>query len=91
MKTIYKFQLKPAITEHSLHSGAEILTVQVQRGEPYIWVLMNPAMEKVKVKFRVYPTGASMEENPGKYIGTFQLEDLGLVFHVYETSRQEIN
>jgi len=88
MKTIYKFPLRPGVTEHVMPADAEILTVQVQRGDPQIWVRLDPSAPGVKVTLSTYGTGHTMPDDPGKYVGTFQLEDLGLVFHVYETSRE---
>jgi hypothetical protein len=87
MKMIYKFPVQPGVTKHVLPADAVILTVQVQRGNPFIWVLMDPSAPGVEVTLSTYGTGHPMPYNPGKYVGTFQLEDLGLVFHVFETLR----
>ena len=71
--------------------GAEILTVQVQHGEPHIWVLVEKNGDEV---FRtevmrtidVFGTGDPMYDPDGsrRYIGTCQLRDGRLVYHVFE-------
>lgn len=87
MKTIYKFPLHSAVTEHVMPADAEILTVQVQQGKPQVWVLLDPRAAVVKVALTTYGTGQPIPDDPGKYVGTYQIEYMGLVFHVYETAR----
>ncbi len=96
MKTIYKYAvpLKDTFTIN-LPKGYTILSVGVQNvvsfdrrsQSPYIWVLIDT--ENVKnskpVNFRLAGTGHPIEEYSFlRFIGTFQLQDGALVFHLFE-------
>ena len=86
MKTIHKFPLK--ITDNQtieMEVGAEILTVQIQRGEPFIWALVDTDKEHEERFIEVIGTGNPITgTNNRKYIGTFQVYDGQLMFHVFE-------
>lgn len=83
MKQVWKWTLYPkSIIEVPV--GAKILTIQEQNGEPQIWMLVDPDAPKCKRRFLSYGTGHEMPDDPGQYVGTFQLKDDGLVFHVFE-------
>jgi hypothetical protein len=88
MKTIYKYPLvSPAINAIELPVGAQVLTVQMQGSNPQIWALVDLDEKAVELrKFYIYGTGDQMPDNPGQYIGTFQMKDLGLVWHLFEQS-----
>lgn len=82
-KVVYKYPVTfgPQIIE--MPKDAEILTVQLQRGEPQLWALVDP---KLPVKHRlitIVGTGQSVQGNV-RYIGTFQLEYGNFVFHAFE-------
>ena len=86
MKTIWKFPL-PVTDEHSIDMphGAKILTVQVQGEQVFLWALCNSNAPKLKRTFAVIGTGHPIpEEAPLSYIGTFQIREHALVFHVFE-------
>ncbi len=89
MKTIHKYPL--AVTDFQeviLPVEAEILTVQSQGENPYMWVLVD--LDKVRKETRfieIFGTGHSINCDMGvsrNYISTFQLYDGELVFHVFE-------
>lgn len=88
MRTIWKYRV-PAedYFKLSLPIGAMPLTVQVQRGEPQMWVLLEES-ETIYVDrvFRVAGTGHPISEELHhlQYIDTFQLAGGNLVFHVFE-------
>jgi len=87
-KTIWKFDIEPCIAcEISLPRDARILCVQVQHGRPRVWALVNPHAEQEVRTFRVFGTGHPVPK-PDKgelfYIGTFQIRDGALVFHLFE-------
>jgi len=63
--------------------SASLLTVAVQDGAPCIWALVDPAQPSRERRIRIYGTGHSINE-PGRYIGTFQLLGGTLVFHVFD-------
>ncbi len=83
MFTIWKYTLKPEI-EISMPANSKILSVQEQHGEAQMWVLVNPEHPNVIRKFKSYGTGHTIDKQPGIFRGTFQLKNLGLVFHVFE-------
>lgn len=63
--------------------GAKPLTVQVQNGTPCLWAIVDPGEPKRTRGFRIIGTGHPFYGD-AKYIGTFQLHDGELVFHVFE-------
>ncbi len=88
MRAIWKFPLKIVDEQTvSMPQGARLLCVQTQNGVPYLWaeVTVNSEARNELLTFHVYGTGHPMPEDPGTYIGTFQLPSL--VFHVYQEPR----
>lgn len=83
VKTIWKYPIGTE-TEIEMPEFAQVLSVQVQNGEPFIWVLVNPDLARTMRRFVTYGTGHQLPSNPGMYLGTFQLSQLGLVFHLFE-------
>jgi hypothetical protein len=86
MKQIWKWALTPNCAI-SMPIGAEVLCVQTQNNLPCLWALVSPDPGELGYEhrhFRTYGTGHYMPDNPGKYIGTFQLNNGVLVFHVFE-------
>lgn len=65
---------------------AKVLTVQVQREVPQIWALTNPNNRSEVREFRMVGTGHPIEEslNNLKYIGSFQLVNETLMYHLFE-------
>jgi hypothetical protein len=90
MKVIWKAPLARSYEMAiSLPHGAEILTVQVQNGEPVICFLCDPDAIHEQRWFRLYATGQpSSTFDLERYIGTFQLNEEGLVFHLFEPINQ---
>ena len=87
MKTIWKYKLQTTdYQEVEMPSGATILTVQTQNGEPCIWCLCNPNNLKQFRGIRIIGTGHEKGYIEGSYIGTYQLHSYQLVFHVFETT-----
>jgi len=87
-KTVYKYPLIiSGINEIMMPENAEILTVQVQDETPCLWALVDIKETQKMRLFEVYGTGHPIYYEMGierKYISTFQLHELGLVFHVFE-------
>lgn len=88
MKTIYKYRLDMTdFQQVSLPKGAEILCVQSQHNIPNLWALVDTEQRREMRQFEIFGTGHEVKEDMGidrKYIGTFQLNDGNLVFHVFE-------
>ena len=95
MKVIWKYEIKVDDTFRLyMPKGSKVLTVQVQRGVPYLWAeVEQPVIEEPPQKvaekpdekiYHCYETGHPIEETNLQYIGTFQLRGGALVFHLYE-------
>lgn len=90
---IWKYEVP--INDHftlSLPVGAEPLTVQVQAGDPQMWILLDET-ETIYTdrKFRVAGTGHPIQEPRESlhYVSTFQLAGGQLIFHVFEVISSE--
>jgi hypothetical protein len=83
---IWKFGL--LVTDYqtvTMPRGAVILDVQTQHGHPQLWAQVDPDAQRQDRVFRMYGTGNYMPDGDlGTYIGTFQIADGDLVFHLYE-------
>jgi len=86
MHTIYKFPVPENSTfVLKLPARARFLDVQVQRGKPQAWFLLDPEAETVRRRFVVCGTGHQVpEQEMLTYLGTFQLFDGELVLHLFE-------
>jgi hypothetical protein len=87
MKKIHKYIMVPH-TELDLPFGAEFLSVQEQRGYAVAWFLVDDISDTNRVikrrVFNFYGTGHQVPDNPGRYLGTFQLKGGMFVFHLFE-------
>jgi hypothetical protein len=86
MRTIYKYPVEVRDTfTLSLPKGAEILTVQEQRGSVFMWALVDRDAESEERSFRLAGTGHPIEDGLDlRHVGTFQMHGGVLVFHVFE-------
>ena len=86
MKRIYKYPVRiDDVQTIDLPQGAEVLSVQVQEGSPYIWACVNPSAKSEPRQFRLYGTGHPIEgDYLLKFVGTFQLFGGRLVYHLFE-------
>lgn len=87
-KTIskYKFEINDNVYIE-MPLDYEILSVQVQNGIPCIWALVDAGNARERRRFEIFGTGHPIECNSRierKFIGTFQLNDGILVFHLFE-------
>ena len=91
-EVIFKYQLHTAdSTTLQLPIGARPLCIQVQGGNPCLWVKHDDpegVEEWVDRTFVTIGTGHPIpdEHYDDKYIGTYQLLDGALVFHLFERS-----
>lgn len=89
MKTIWKFPLhKVALQSLSMPKGAKILTLQVQNDQPCIWALVDEDHRKELKEFLTFGTGHQLPEKLGPYVGSYQIHDGWLVFHVFEGAQE---
>lgn len=82
MLTIWKYPI-PIQGEFTLNmpKGARVLTVQLQYGEPMIWMLVDLTVERHDRVFALVGTGYAVPA--GDYVGTFQLMGGNLVYHLF--------
>lgn len=87
MRTIFKYQFCIDDTIRVvMPMQSKVLSIQVQRGEPTMWALVETDLPKVTREFRVRGTGHEIGDDCGPFIGTFQLHDGALVFHLFEAA-----
>ena len=88
-KRIWKFVLKfTNIQEISMPINSEILTVQMQKDNICLWVLVNSKEEDTEERtFEINGTGipfCSSDEDKRIYIGTVQMSGGSLIWHIFE-------
>ncbi len=83
--TIWKFPFDIAGDfELEMPDGARILAVQSQTGIPCLWAACDPAAPKVKRRFRLAGTGHQTTFDGLEHVGTFQMADGALVWHLFD-------
>lgn len=88
MMTIWKYSL--AVLDHQvirMPRGAMVLTVQAQNGEGCLWALVDVDEPMVDRIFAVFGTGHFLRKAEWEklhYIGTYQMLDGVLIWHVFE-------
>lgn len=85
MTTIWRFPFE--ITDSftiSMPGHAQVLDVQLQRGQPTLWALVDQGAELRERRFAIHGTGRPIEGWPGKFVGTFQMLEGALVWHLFE-------
>jgi hypothetical protein len=89
IRKIFKFPFPiGGEVEISMPAGSEILTVQTQGGIPCIWAVVDADAPFAARRLCVRGTGHQFKGNEGKYIGTCQLDNGELVFHVFEEIKE---
>jgi hypothetical protein len=83
MREIWKYELVPHVVLQ-MPKRAQLLAVQVQHGRAQLWALVDPKASLVRRHVGIYGTGHPVPADAGFYVGTFQLEDGTLVFHVFD-------
>lgn len=92
MKRVYKYPLD--IQDEVvviMPKGARVLSIQVQNGRPCLWAAVDPReMTLEERRFRIAGTGHPIQDDVvDGFIGTIQLYDGKLVFHVFEAKYEE--
>lgn len=68
----------------SMPRGAKLLAAQMQGEHPQVWALCDENAERAPRMMAIYGTGNPVPDQPGQYVGTFQLADGALVFHLFD-------
>jgi len=85
MLTIYKYEIEiEDYFEIRLPEDYKILSIQTQRDKICLWVLVNPNNKTILCKFRLARTGYPINDDIDYFIGTFQLYDGDIVFHLFK-------
>lgn len=86
MRTIYKYTIQPEEGPFKIMipEGATVLCAQAQHGEVCVWAEVQTENGPAPRYFEVFGTGHRIPLGKRKYLGTVQLEEGSLVFHVYE-------
>ena len=63
---------------------AEILHVDEQYCNVFLWALVDVDAPLVSRSFAVFGTGEMLADNPMKHLGTAKLDNGNLIFHVFE-------
>jgi hypothetical protein len=81
---VYKYELTIGDwVSVTMPVDAEPLTVQVQHGVLCLWARVTIGAPPCVHHFRIAGTGHDLGSGVGRHIGTFQLADGDLVFHVF--------
>lgn len=85
--TIWKYTLRDNVTTFDVPADYQVLDVQLQHGQPQLWLLVNPLAPTYKLTATIYGTGWDIELDKGGdigwYAGTFQQAEGALVWHVF--------
>lgn len=82
-RAIWKFELVPGQQLIDMPRGAEPLFVDRQRDSAFVWCAVDPSAPTIRHGFTVVGTGHQLPED-GRYIGSWQFRDEGLVFHAFD-------
>ncbi len=92
MATYRIFKYPVSLTDDvvvEMPESAEVLGVQVQQGKAVMWALVDPDASAIARRFRLVGTGHPIngqERYQLRYVGTFQLAEGSLVFHLFEVA-----
>jgi hypothetical protein len=82
---IWKFELRPDLSEVTMPRGARPLHVACQGDAFMLWAQVDPDAPTAPRWFRVVGTGHPFDEDTVKaYVGTVHYPVGGLIFHVLE-------
>lgn len=82
MAEVWKFPIVPGESWITMPARAELLYVDTQGGEPFVWARVDPTARLVQRYVVTYGTGHDIDGSPD-YVGSFQLANGALVFHVF--------
>lgn len=85
MKRIYKYQI-PLQGRFSIRlpAGAVCLSAQAQYNTPQLWALVDIDAPDELREFALVGTGHDITETLGRHVGSFQMNNGQLVWHVFE-------
>lgn len=85
MRKIFKYPLVVKGSNHiDMPECAEILCAQIQDNAPYLWALIDSDAPTITRRIYIIGTGHETPDNLGRYIGTVQMMDGALVWHIFD-------
>lgn len=84
MRRVYKYPVGPGAFKHLMTARTDMLDVQVQDGSPQMWALVDLSAPEQWRHFVSVGTGQDIEQRIVSHVGTFQLQEGALIFHVFE-------
>mgnify|MGYP001617055388 CR=1 FL=1 len=84
MESIWVFPVFVGDFTLNMPLGAEVLSTQVQNGQPVLWAKVDTGAPIVERRFAVRGTGHQLTGDEGNFVGTFQFPNLSLVYHLFE-------
>ena len=88
-REVWKYAVPPGqLVELDIKKGAQLLHAgaQVTEGHAQIWALVDPDAKTEKRYFRLVGTGHSIAEEIVQHVGTFNMMEGVLVFHIFEVT-----
>lgn len=85
MRKVYKFPLRVLeVQEVPIKGLVQPLTVQVQHGAPHLWAMVDTEDALyTRIVLVTVGTGHDLPDQPGSYLGTYQLDGGSFVGHVF--------
>lgn len=88
MRTIFKYPLIATDDQIVMvKSPAIVRSVQMQGEKLCLWAEVNTEGADYPLHICIRGTGHPMKGNEGDFIGTVQMDSLGLVFHIFEAAK----
>jgi hypothetical protein len=84
MHNIYKYPFDITDEQYiEIPQDPEFLCAQVQGEQPCIWAKVDPTSESQLYRVRVIGTGHDINDDPGEYLDTIQIQGGSLILHVF--------
>lgn len=72
--------------------GAIVLSVQVQNGQPCMWALVDSCQgDNSDRSFLIVETGHPIDPTGLRFVGTFQMYQGAMVFHLFEKEQSNVS
>lgn len=93
MITIWKFKITEPVYQTFRAYIIKPLFVGLQKGEPYLWALVDTDKEPINYNIRIIGTGHEIgeieNEEKCNYIGSFISDEGESVWHIFELAKTE--
>ena len=92
-RMVWKYLVEEGLFMRKMPKGAQVLSAHIQRGQPQMWVLVNPDedTDTEERQFVAIGTGHRHEilDLSGRFIGTYVYPSKEDVYHLFEIRHQE--